>query len=278
MPGRCRSTAARHEVEVIHADICGDVNSKSAVEAIKAKHPDLLVVAGFPQIFGDELLAVAPAINLHAGPLPQYRGGSPLNWQIINGRGSGNNPPIGLTVIEMDQGVDTGPILAERQFMLEPQQTIAHAHELANTLFGEMVVEVVRQIATNSTRPQEQSDAGWPPNYWHQRNKEDGRIFWRDMSAAQVVNLVRAVTRPYPGAFSKWSVGEVRIWEAIVPSRVVKGVPGRVVYLNGEGPFIVAADRAIQVTEYEIETYFAQPATGWKEPWRTKLAHGAHLE
>lgn len=255
--------AAGHEVSQIVRD--GAVNSAGFIKDLGT--PDLLVVAGFPQIFGDELLAVAPAINLHAGPLPRYRGGSPLNWQIINGEHE-----IGLSIIEMDRGVDTGPVLAERSFHLGGHETIAGAHHKANELFCEMVVEVVAQVATNTTRPREQSAEDTV--YWHQRNKEDGRIFWRDMSAEQMVNLVRAVTRPYPGAFSKWSGGDVRIWEAIVPTRVVKGVPGRVVYLNGEGPFIVAADRAVQVTEYEVEAAWARPGEGAP----LKLPHGAHLE
>jgi len=102
-----------------------DSNSKKHIRDITNIKPDIAIVAGFSQIFNNALLNIPKlgTVNLHAGPLPKYRGGSPLNWQIIN-----NEKKIGLSIISMDEGIDTGNILSKNFFKLnicEKPATIA---------------------------------------------------------------------------------------------------------------------------------------------------------
>ena len=90
--------------------IIKEVNNKKIINL--SKNIDINLVCGFPYIFNKELLDTPKhgSINLHGGRLPKYRGGSPLNWQIIN-----NEKYIGISIIQMDEGIDTGPILLEKK-------------------------------------------------------------------------------------------------------------------------------------------------------------------
>lgn len=238
-----------------------DVNADDFVAALAERSPRLLLIAGFSQIFRAALLETAKhgAINLHGGRLPQYRGGSPLNWQIIN-----HEAKAGVSIIRVDEGIDTGGVLAEGSVAIGANDSIADVHDRVNALFPELVLEVIEGLdkGTLSSRTQDETEAA----YWHQRHDQDGRVVWPLMSAQEIHDLVRAVTRPYPGAFGLWDQRRVRIYRTSLPARVLRGVPGRVFFVQGEGPFVVAADRALLLEEYEVEG----------EPSR-RLPHGLHL-
>ena len=224
-----------------------DVNSASFARAFRATSTQLLLVAGFSSILREPLLSCAAhgAINLHAGRLPEYRGGSPLNWQIINGEST-----AGLSVIRLNQGIDTGPLLAEAEIVIGKDDTIADMHARANELFPKLTLEVLAGLdaGTLKSRTQDESRA----RYWHQRNDDDGRIDWSRHTAAEVHNLVRGLTRPYPGAFSELAGKRVRIFRSALPDRRIHGVPGRICYLQGDGPYVVCADCALLLLDYVL--------------------------
>ena len=207
--------------------------------------PDLAVIAGFSKRLSENLLRLPriTTINLHAGKLPQYRGGSPLNWQMIN-----DEKFAWCSVIEASERFDEGPVLMEQSIQLNDQKTIADLHHEANLIFRELTVRTVEALAQNSAKKREQihQDAV----YWHQRNDGDGRIDWRSMKARQVFNLVRALTRPYPGAFSYLDGELVRIWEVQLVKEVLTGSPGRLVSIQGEGPLVICADKAVKIVSY----------------------------
>ena len=87
-------------------------------------------------------------INLHAGSLPKYRGGSPLNWQIINGE-----KKLGISVIKMIRALDAGPIYSQKKFLLHKNYTIKHAHSIANYLFPKMTLETIKNFVRGISKP-----------------------------------------------------------------------------------------------------------------------------
>lgn len=221
----------------------GDVNGAGTLEQLSAIQSDLFLVAGFGGIFRKSLLELPKygVVNLHAGPLPQYRGGSPLNWQIIN-----DEKTVGVSVVQMNEGLDAGPILAGHSFAISDADDIASVHETANQAFATLVPPVLRDIAHGRARPIPQQGT---PRYWMQRTEAEGRIRWASMTARQVFNLVRALRPPYPGAFTLSNGMKVEIGRAIETDMEIRGTPGRVTYIQGRGPFVACADRAVLISE-----------------------------
>lgn len=200
-----------------------NVNSAKALVQLGRLHPDLHVVAGFPQIFKKPLLRIPKwgTINLHAGRLPAYRGGSPLNWQMINGE-----KRIGISTVLMDEGIDSGRVLTSADFHLQEGDTIAKVHEKANQLFPRILIKAIRMVllkGKRAGRPQAFASA----TYWHQRRDEDGEIEFKRMTSKEVIRKVRALTHPYPGAWTLLKGKKIRIYAAKTPLLSHRGTPGR---------------------------------------------------
>jgi len=197
----------RSETHIVHVvDDNTDVNSEEFLSIMKSWKPDLFIVAGFPQIFRKPLLDIpGQCWNCHAGPLPQYRGGSPLNWQIINGLSV-----LGVSLMIMDEGIDTGPVIEVRKFILRQEETIKEAHAKANKLFASMVLDALERFPPKAVQRVGEK------RYWKQRSDEDGEIDFTK-SAAEIYDFVRALTHPYPGAWIRCDDGrKLRIWSASV--------------------------------------------------------------
>lgn len=195
---------------------------------IASKEPDLGIVAGFSHILPNDVLKI-PRYgfwNLHAGSVPRYRGGSPLNWQLINGEDQ-----IGLSILKMTPGIDDGSVLSSTKFKISNVDTILDLHSRANQLFPLMLLPLLSNIPKSLRNSKVQSRNG--ARYWHQRNERDGQIDWINSSSQQVYNFVRALSKPYPGAFGVITERkEVRIWQVKVDENHVYGVPGRLVKLK----------------------------------------------
>ena len=175
--------------------IVDNPNSKNVENKLKKNNIDLNLICGFPYILKKNIFSLPKygSINLHGGPLPKYRGGSPLNWQIIN-----NEKYIGISSIKVDKGIDTGPIILQKKFKLNFSDDISDVHRKANKLFPHLARQSINKlISKNKLKKQNQNIK----SYYKQRSKKDGKIIWKKMTNLQVFNLVRAVTNPYPGAF-----------------------------------------------------------------------------
>ncbi|MFQ5763788.1 MAG: methionyl-tRNA formyltransferase [Rhodospirillales bacterium] len=238
--------AGRAEAAGVPVEAVADVNDAEFVAGLAESKPRLGLIAGFSSIFQAPLIAMPQSgtVNLHAGPLPGYRGGSPLNWQLINGETT-----AGISVIRIDEGIDTGPVLAAGEFPIEPDDTIAELHEKANRLFPELVLRVLEGLddGTLIETPQDETKA----RYWRQRKPADGRIDWRRMTAADVRNLVRAVTRPYPGAFTQWEGRTVRVFAAALVNGAAAGEPGQVA--AADGPLVACRDGWVRLVDYDVD-------------------------
>jgi methionyl-tRNA formyltransferase len=215
---------------------------------LRALGPELTCLAGYSPIVKREFIDIAPrgALNLHGGRLPQFRGSSPMNWALIHGERD-----FTLSVIQVDLGVDTGDVLVERTFPIDENDTIAELHRTANVAFPEMLVEAVAQVASGRTNPRQQDAA--QARYLPLRFPEDGMIVWELMSAAQVHNRIRALTRPYAGAFAVFKGARVRLLKSKLAKRVYLGEPGRVYLKNEHGLLVCAADRCLWITEAVLE-------------------------
>lgn len=225
-----------------------NVNAPIFLEKIKECSADLFVVAGFSQIFSELLINIPRlgVLNLHAGKLPQYRGGSPLNWQIINGEST-----IGLSVILADKGIDTGNIVCESTFELSSQCGIEEAHKKANNLFPDLVVEAIDLLSSNFLGKKQNEEEAV---YWLQRSKLDSRISFNALNADEVINIVRSLSRKYGGAIAYDQTNNVKLYIYAADSTkvLIRGTPGRVAKVNGN-VYVVCKDKGIRLKDYVFD-------------------------
>ena len=175
--------------------ITENINNVDTVSKIKNFRPELFVLSGFRQILKKELLDVPliGTINLHAGKLPEYRGGSPLNWQIINGENFAY-----LTTIFTDEGIDTGNILKEQKIEILDEDDIKSLHKKANKIFPKMLLESIKMVRENNFgKKQNEANA----SYWHQRSDADGYLDFQNNDAGKIVRIVKAITNARSGIF-----------------------------------------------------------------------------
>jgi len=224
-------------------------NDDKELTFVKSLAADVIVLAGYPVIVRSEFLSSATfgVINLHAGVLPNYRGSSPLNWAIINGENE-----IGASIIKVDLGIDTGPILAEKKLPFSNTLTIRDAHKLVNETFPTMLVEVLESIANNSVTFKEQSDSD--VCYYPLRFPKDGLVLWDMLEASQIYNRIRALTKPYPCAYTYYRNRKVFLISAKEVNTRFQGVPGRIYVLNSKGMLIASKKNSIWVDEAETES------------------------
>ena len=156
---------------------------------------DLGLVCGFPHIFKESQFNIPKygLINLHAGKLPKYRGGSPLNWQIIN-----NEKYFGISVIKIDKGIDTGDIIFEKKFKLLNRYKIEDLQRIANNFFPILLYKsIFRIISGKKLKKQDERKA----NYYRQRRPEDSLINPTDITFKTLTLLARAMSNSYPAPY-----------------------------------------------------------------------------
>jgi methionyl-tRNA formyltransferase len=204
------------------------------------------VMAGYGRILSAEALALAPegVLNLHAGSLPSYRGASVLNWQILRGE-----PEVGLTVLLTDEGVDTGPVLAQARLPVGPDEDYGSVSRRVNERFPALLLGALDALLDGTARPVAQDPAAG--RRWPKRRPGDGAIPWAALGARAVHDLVRALSRPCPGAFTSSPAGRVTLWKTAVVGEDGALAPPGTVLARGYGFRVAAAAGAVEVREFE---------------------------
>jgi methionyl-tRNA formyltransferase len=203
---------------------------------------NVLCVIGWSQILSAEALQTADTvIGAHASLLPEGKGSAPINWALIKGM-----TRTGNTLIRLSEGVDEGDILAQREFEISDEDTCATLYDKVAETNASMLVEVLGQIRDGTLRPTPQPKIDEP--LWPRRRPEDGLIDWTQGSR-QVYNFVRALTRPYPGAFSYINGRKVIVWHALQAD--VDTAPGLVTM--DSGVFVGCGEGAVSIGDIEVE-------------------------
>jgi methionyl-tRNA formyltransferase len=181
------------------------IKSESAQEFLKRVSPDAVVIIAYGQIVPARLLTIPRLgwLNLHASLLPQYRGAAPIQWAIANGE-----TVTGLTTMQIDAGMDTGPTLLRREVEIGPDETTpelaARMSAFGADLIGESLLRFDR--GEISPAPQEEKNASYAPIL----KKEDGRIDWA-RPAQQIYNCMRGFA-PWPGAYTTFREQTCHLW------------------------------------------------------------------
>ena len=187
------------------------------VKKIKA---DVFLVCGFPLIFPDNILNLPKfgTINCHSGMLPKYRGGSPLNWQIIN-----NEKKFGISLIKINKHIDRGNILFEKKFILKKNYNINDLHRIANKHFSiNIPIAIDLLIRGKNGKKQKEKYS----NYFRQRKETDSQINWKKMNSLQVYNLIRALNDPFPNAYSFYKNSKIEFKKSKIANLKLNLKPG----------------------------------------------------
>lgn len=215
---------------------------------IRALEPDLIVVVAYGQILPQRLLEVPPhgCLNVHTSLLPKYRGAAPIQWAIAEGEAE-----TGVTIMKMDAGLDTGPVLAVRRTRILPADDSPILHDRLAQLGAELLMETIPEFVAGKISPQPQSAEG--ATYAAKIKKDDGRIDW-NWPAAKIWNRLRAFT-PWPGAFTFLGGGAkpmlLKIWKADWVERT--GQIGMVLSADKSGIVIGCGQGALRVLELQCE-------------------------
>ena len=241
------------------------VNSKEFSEKLRELRPDIGVSMYWRRLVKEPTLSVPRFgfINAHPADLPVYRGFAATSWSIVRG-----DPYTCMTIHKMvaaDQA-DTGDILKKRRFALDDQTTIGTLWEQMVGPTVEMMLEVLDEFDSGTSKPQTQDELTAVNAY--PRIPRDGEIDW-NQSAISIDRLVRAVTRPYPGAYTYYSgkfvetkadvlmvPKKIFVWKAHVLSRPPKfvGMSGHVVRLNSDGTaWVTTGDGILVLDEIQFE-------------------------
>ena len=210
--------------------------------------PDLIVVVAYGQILPQVILDLAPqgCLNVHTSILPKYRGAAPIQWAIANGEFD-----TGVTIMKMDAGLDTGPILSVRHTLILPSDDAQTLHDRLALMGAELLTATIPGYVTGKFFPEPQPDNG--STYAAKIKKEDGLIQW-NLPAIQIWNRLRAFT-PWPGAFT-YLGGEhkaplLKVWKAQVAEGA--GKAGTILTADHTGILVACGKDALRLLEVQRE-------------------------
>lgn len=221
------------------------LRTPEAVAQLSAWRPEVIVVAAFGQILPQDVLDIPPhgCLNVHGSLLPRWRGAAPVTAAILAG-----DEVTGVTIMQMDAGLDTGPVLAQREEPIAPDDTQATLEERLARLGAELLVETLVAYLAGSLLPRSQPDEG--ATYAGQLRKEDGWLDW-SRPAVELDRRVRAFT-PWPGAFTMWRGRRLKVLRAVPLPAWRGGVsPGTVVALAG-GVVVATGEGALRLEEVQL--------------------------
>jgi len=234
-----------------------DVNSDEAVAAIAAVHPDFLFSFYFRQMMNARVLALPTrgAFNLHGSLLPRYRGRAPVNWVLVHGERE-----TGLTLHEMDEKPDHGDVVAQHRVPITRDDTaLTLTRKLAaeaRLLLREAYPALVAGVAPRTKQDHAAS------TYFGGRRPADGAIDWT-RPAEEIRNLVRAVTDPWPGAFTALRGRKLLVWNSET-RRVTPGGPPGTVLADPDGRVLVATgDGALELVDVGWEGGVRESGATW---------------
>jgi methionyl-tRNA formyltransferase len=219
------------------------IKDSESIERIRGLAPDVIVVMAYGQILPRAVLEIPriASLNLHASLLPRWRGAAPIQAAIAAG-----DRETGVTVMYMDEGLDTGDILLQRKIDISPTETGATLHDRLAQIAPEALLESLHLVAAgNAPRvPQDKSLANYAPKL----NREAGRLNWNE-SAEAIERKIRAYN-PWPGAFTELAGGNLKIFAASIID--LRGKPGEILRKHRE-LVVATSDRGLSVTDVQLE-------------------------
>ncbi len=234
------------------------IKTPEAVSELRAQQADVFVVAAYGQILSEEILTIPRygCINVHASLLPRLRGASPIQWAIVQGE-----TKSGVTIMQMDKGMDTGAILMQQEVEITDDETGESLYEKLRSAGAPLLLKTLDALEDKTAVPVPQDDAA--ATYAPLLQKDMGRINWKK-PADEIGRLIRGMN-PWPGAYTKLGGKLLKIWEAY-PLPEDDGedegdiAPGTVLSAAGDGIRVRCGKGSIVLTQIQAEGKRRLPA------------------
>ena len=223
------------------------VREQSFMDTVRALNPDVIVVSAFGQIIPKALLELPRygCVNIHASLLPKYRGAAPIQWAVMDGE-----PVSGVTIMQMDEGLDTGDMLAKTEVPLDPDETGGSLFDKLSRAGAELLIRTLPALEQGTLTPEKQPLES-PTAYARMIRKEDGRIDW-NLEAEAIERRIRGLN-PWPSAYTELTGKILKIWRAEVLPKESGQTPGTVTEA-GKGGFCVQTGKGVlRLLEVQLE-------------------------
>ncbi len=217
-----KQLALKNNIPVLQPE---KIRRPEAVEELKRWPADVYIVAAFGQILPQNVLDIPPhgSVNVHASLLPRWRGAAPIQAAIRAG-----DAETGITIMQMDAGLDTGPMLTQRAIPIAVDETGASLHDKLAVVGAELLIDTLPGYLEGRIRPQPQDESA--VTYAPTIKKEEGLIDWTQ-DAVSIERLIRAFT-PWPGTYTRWNGHQLKVLAArAAPGN---GQPGMVIDTRGQ--------------------------------------------
>lgn len=222
------------------------VRTPEFIETFRRLAPDLVVVAAFGQILPEEIIRGQRrgCINIHPSLLPKYRGAAPINWALIRGE-----EKTGVTIMQMDEGIDSGDILLQEETPIGEEESFGELHDRLAKMGAELLLIALAMIETGTLLPRRQDHllASFAPRL----GREDGLIRWQN-DARSIVSLIRGLS-PSPGAYTFLGGKQLKIHAARAETRAVTEAPGTVAGETEANLSVAAGDGYVLLKEMQLE-------------------------
>ena len=218
------------------------LRSEAQRAALAACAPDVLVVAAYGLILPRAVLELPRrgCLNIHASLLPRWRGAAPIHRAIEAG-----DSETGITIMQMDEGLDTGPMLMRRALPIAPDETTGTLHDRLAVLGAQMIVEALAALADGALTATPQPQAG--TTYAAKIGRDEATIDWR-RPAHVLARAVRAFN-PFPGAAATLNGHPLKVWRA--EAAAAGGVPGTVLAADADGVVVACGEAALRLLELQ---------------------------
>jgi len=221
------------------------IKTQEALDEFRALDADVAVVVAYGRILPEGFLKAFRygALNVHFSLLPKYRGAAPVNWAIVNGE-----QETGVTIIQMDAGLDTGDVLSQRSTPIGDDENAIELMDRLAVMGAELISETLANVDKVRAIPQKDADASFAPLM----KKEDGMIDW-NLSATEIERRVRGF-QPFPTSYSFLDDARLTIWAAVAQPLASSSCAGQVIVAKGDELLIACGDNsALAVKEIQAE-------------------------
>ena len=239
-----KEVALKHQIPVYQPQ---KVRETEFTENLRRLAPDVIVVAAFGQIITKEILEIPRygCVNVHASLLPAYRGAAPIQWAVINGE-----KESGVTIMQMDEGLDTGDMIDKVVVPLAEDETGGSLFDKLSQAGAGLCVKVLKDLeegkAVREKQPEESTTA-----YASMISKKMGEVNWNE-SAKSIEQLIRGLN-PWPSAYTKLQGKTLKLWQAQVEEQEEEGRPGEILRVEKDAFYVKTGKGLLKIKEVQLE-------------------------